>query len=88
MQTVSCSEPMPDWQSIIAEERQLFCKYIHDLRKPTNGSSRRRRIGGRIRRCAWGVLKKLGAIHVLDIDQCQVRLKVFIVDIAAKGAMQ
>jgi hypothetical protein len=24
---------MPDWQSLIPEERQLFGKYVHDLRK-------------------------------------------------------
>jgi len=24
---------MSDWQSLIPEERQLFCKFVHDLRK-------------------------------------------------------
>jgi hypothetical protein len=24
---------MPDYNALIPEERQLFCKYVHDLRK-------------------------------------------------------
>jgi len=24
---------MPDWNELIPEERKLFCKFVHDLRK-------------------------------------------------------
>ena len=33
MESVFCGQPVPDWQSLIPEERKLFCKYVHDLRK-------------------------------------------------------
>ena len=31
MTSISCAQPMPDYNALIPEERQKFCKLVHDL---------------------------------------------------------